>query len=161
MAIILGLAGYAGAGKDTVADILVRKYGFHRVAFADSLKAIAKRLHYWSGEKDDLGRRHLQTLGQTLREELREDIWILTAFKNADWTKNLVFTDVRYENELNAIRANNGLIYRVIRSGPANDHVSEMLPNYHEKYDGYFINDGTIQDLEDLVIKYMNGFPTV
>ena len=38
---IIGLSGYAGAGKDTVADILVREHGFTRVAFADKLKEFA------------------------------------------------------------------------------------------------------------------------
>ena len=35
--IILGLAGQAGAGKDTVADYLVSNYGFMRFAFSDCL----------------------------------------------------------------------------------------------------------------------------
>jgi hypothetical protein len=34
---IVGLAGAAGSGKDTVADILVRYRGFQRLAFADAL----------------------------------------------------------------------------------------------------------------------------
>ena len=38
---IIGLSGYAGAGKDTVADILVEEYGFVKVAFADKLKEFA------------------------------------------------------------------------------------------------------------------------
>lgn len=35
--IILGLAGPAGAGKDTVADYLVHTYGFVKFAFSDAL----------------------------------------------------------------------------------------------------------------------------
>lgn len=34
---ILGLTGAAGSGKDSVADILVAKHGFQRIAFADAL----------------------------------------------------------------------------------------------------------------------------
>lgn len=37
----IGLMGYAGAGKDTVADYLVRTYQYTRVAFADPLKEMA------------------------------------------------------------------------------------------------------------------------
>jgi hypothetical protein len=37
---IIWLSGWAGAGKDTTAAILCKKYGFVRVAFADSLKDI-------------------------------------------------------------------------------------------------------------------------
>lgn len=37
--LLLGLAGRSGAGKDTVADILCEAYQFHRLAFADPLRA--------------------------------------------------------------------------------------------------------------------------
>lgn len=35
---IVGLCGYAGSGKDTLADMLAGKYGYEKVAFADPLK---------------------------------------------------------------------------------------------------------------------------
>lgn len=42
--IVVGLSGYAGAGKDSVADILVSDYGFTKMAFAAPLKAMLRRL---------------------------------------------------------------------------------------------------------------------
>ena len=38
---IVGISGYAQAGKDTVANILYRLYGVRRLAFATALKKIA------------------------------------------------------------------------------------------------------------------------
>lgn len=38
---IIGLTGYAGAGKDTVADLMVTHLGFRKLAFADALRAEA------------------------------------------------------------------------------------------------------------------------
>lgn len=35
---LIGLNGYKGSGKDTVATYLVEHHGFHRLAFADKLK---------------------------------------------------------------------------------------------------------------------------
>lgn len=40
---IIALAGFAGAGKDTAADILVRHAGFHKIAFADALRGEVAR----------------------------------------------------------------------------------------------------------------------
>lgn len=42
--IVVGLSGYAGAGKDAVADILVSDYGFTKMAFADPLKRMLRNL---------------------------------------------------------------------------------------------------------------------
>lgn len=39
--VVLGVNGFAGAGKDTFADILVEKYGFVKMAFADPMREIA------------------------------------------------------------------------------------------------------------------------
>ena len=41
---ILGLTGPPGSGKDTLADHLVEKYNFKRVAFADPIRAQVKFL---------------------------------------------------------------------------------------------------------------------
>lgn len=35
---LIGLSGYAGTGKDTIADILVEQHGFTRHAFADPMR---------------------------------------------------------------------------------------------------------------------------
>jgi hypothetical protein len=45
---IIGITGKAGSGKDTVADILVRKHGFVKVALADPMKEFCARLFDFS-----------------------------------------------------------------------------------------------------------------
>ena len=35
---IIGVCGKGGSGKDTIADYLVKNYGYHRVAAADAMK---------------------------------------------------------------------------------------------------------------------------
>ena len=42
--IIVGISGYKGSGKDSVADILVADYGFTKMAFADPLKRMLRKL---------------------------------------------------------------------------------------------------------------------
>ena len=44
---IIGLCGAQGCGKDTVANILVAKYGFVRISFAAALKDVIAILFSW------------------------------------------------------------------------------------------------------------------
>ena len=37
---IIAFSGKAGSGKDTAADVLVKRHGFKKIAFADPLKAL-------------------------------------------------------------------------------------------------------------------------
>lgn len=48
---ILGVMGQARAGKDTLADYLVAKYGFVRIALADPIKRIVMDLYQMSEEQ--------------------------------------------------------------------------------------------------------------
>lgn len=48
---MLGVAGQAGSGKDTVADYLVSTYGFTKVALADPLKRLAYKVFDFSEDQ--------------------------------------------------------------------------------------------------------------
>lgn len=47
---LIGIAGFAGSGKDTVADYLVTMYSFKRMAFADPLKDAVANIFTWPRE---------------------------------------------------------------------------------------------------------------
>ena len=56
--VIIGINGYARSGKDTVAKILVERYGFKRFSFADHLRACLYELNpivggYWDNSGYD------------------------------------------------------------------------------------------------------------
>jgi hypothetical protein len=69
---IVGLCGQAGAGKDTVADFLVKNHGFVKVALADPLKRICRDVfaftdeQLWgpSSERNKPDERYLRTDGK-------------------------------------------------------------------------------------------------
>jgi hypothetical protein len=44
---IVGLVGFIGAGKGTVADILTRKYGFQKESFANAVKDAVAPIFGW------------------------------------------------------------------------------------------------------------------
>jgi hypothetical protein len=177
---IIGLTGYAQSGKDTVAKVLVEQHGFTRVAFADKIreflyetnpmfdsiagepmfvKARVDRDGWEEAKKSPHIRRLLQTSGVAARKVFGENFWVQQALRQVHFEGNYVITDVRFENEAEAIKKyDTSQLWRVKRLGidPVNSHVSES------QMDGYpvdqiFTNNGTIADLEGLVNSRMQN----
>ena len=168
---IIGLTGYAQSGKDTIANILVEDYGYTRVAFADKIRDFLYEVNpmvgcspsgYLKDYVDLVGwdvakqkpqvRRLLQDLGVGARKVFGEDFWIKQALVSTLKHQKLVVTDVRFINEAGTIRHFEGQIWRIKRNNVAavNDHISEHeLDGYH--VDQIFTNNGSIEDLKDLV----------
>lgn len=141
--ILVGIVGFAGSGKDTVADMLIER-GFVKDSFAKTLKDAASVLFgwdrslldgttiesrnwreipdtYWAKEtdnKDFTPRLALQLLGtEAIRETFAQNFWVSTVIKRyiENGFKNTVITDCRFPNEINAIRDNGGKIIHVSR----------------------------------------------
>jgi hypothetical protein len=176
--LIIGLSGYAQSGKDTVANVLVFKYEFERVAFADAIRSILWEMnpivkdsgftlqsvvHAYGWDKAKVMfsevRRLLQELGVSSRNTLGEDVWVNAVLRKAsDKTKNYVISDVRFENEAAIIKQMDGQLWRVKRPnvGAVNNHISESeLDGY--KVDQILNNGGTIEELELLVQQRMDA----
>jgi len=166
--ILIGVSGRKRHGKDTFAARLVEHHGFTRVAFADPMREMALTLDPiisegwrlselveafgWEEAKANPEvRRTLQRLGtEAGRGVLGESIWVDTAMRHARHLGgHIVFTDCRFPNEAQAVRAAGGLVVRVSRPGFVDDgdtHSSESaLDNY--PFDHIVLNDGTIEDL--------------
>lgn len=171
---ILGLTGYAGSGKDALAKSLKLRGDFYRIAFADKVREMAltlnpdifseeydsyfelrrfvDRVGWDAAKKEDEVREYLQRLGHGSREVLGDDVWVrasrATLIGHLEQNHNVVFTDVRYHNELSFIKANGGKVFRIEREGvvAVNGHITETnvddLP-----VDGVIFNNGSIQDL--------------
>ena len=168
---IVGLSGYAQVGKDTVANHLVEKYGFVKVSFADPIReALYKldpriRIDELNGASlasavDHMGweevkrlssdaRELLQRLGTEVgREMFGADFWVNQGLLRAKEHGNVVFADVRYRNEAEAIKKHGGQVWRISKQGhgPVNGHGSETdLDNYD--FDYQISNDLDVEDL--------------
>ena len=165
---IIGLSGYAQSGKDTVAELLCLNYGYKRVSFADPMREALLRLNPNIGNEplshlvNDYGwelakhnpevRRLLQVFGtQVGREMFGENFWIDLAFKQVTQDR-VVFSDVRFPNEAQAIIKNGGQVWRIQREGhkPVNLHASEIaMDNW--RFDDLILNHGNLDDLADEV----------
>jgi hypothetical protein len=177
---VIGLSGYARTGKDTVARILVDEYSFTRIGFADPLYELMLRLdpyatsagtrlstvvatYGWERAKDTFPevRRLLQQHATPARELIGDDIWIRAAFRKMEPDGRYVITDMRFPNEMRAVREVGGLTVRVHRPGygPANGHISETALD-GERFAYEMWNAGTAADLRDDVadlVRFMEG----
>jgi len=143
---IVALCGFAGSGKDTVADFLVATEKFTRLSIAAVLKDVVSVIFGWDRDllegrtaesrvwretADDHWARVLDMPGFTprmamqrvgtdaLRNNFSEVIW-LEAFlrKLEDTTGDVVVTDARFKNELTALVSRGADVWRVERSAP-------------------------------------------
>lgn len=166
---LIGLTGYARSGKDTVATVLVERFGYTRIGFADAIRDFlimvnpilhsghrlneTVSMYGWEIAKgQDEVRRLLQETGTVARDMFGEDFWINQAFKKLDVAEKVVFTDVRFPNEATAIKMLGGHVWRVERPGVngINGHISESsMDNYTP--DQLIVNSGSIEDLRMLV----------
>jgi len=152
---LIGLSGFARAGKDEVARTLVEEKGWTRIAFADPLKQIAKELG-WDGTKDEAGRRLLQSLGVAVRDHLSPDAWVQAAEDDIERIQGpVVITDVRFPNEVQMIRRRGGKMVRIMRpgTGAVNEHISEHAID-DDDCDLVLANDGSLADLQAAVLRY-------
>jgi hypothetical protein len=144
---IIGIAGYAGSGKSTVAELLIREHGFERLKFADGLKDMLRALGLSDGWIEGdlketpsplfLGhtpRHAMQTLGTEWgRQCIGEDFWVnywtmrVKGRLASSMTSKIVVDDVRYPNELAAVQRFSGRLWWVSRPGvrPSSMHSSE------------------------------------
>ena len=133
---LIGIAGPARAGKDTLASYLLANLsdGWTRSSFADPMKAMLSAIDVdTSDEAKDLpsnqyglSTRHmLQTLGTEWgRDRNGNNFWI-DVFARSNAGKCVIVPDVRFENESDLVRANGVLIHLVGRGGIEGNHVSE------------------------------------
>lgn len=170
MSILIGITGRAGSGKDTVAGYLQHRYGFEPMAFADPLKEAAAILfnlpvYYFHDRElkeqviEDWGmspRRMAQVFGtEAVRANFGADFWIkrwLQEYRSRVVSTNVVLTDVRFNNEAQAVRDLGGTIVHIERPGftcldlAASAHVSEAGA-VRRPVDKVVLNDGSIDDL--------------
>jgi len=141
---IIGICGFIGSGKDTIADYLVNLHHFRRESFANTLKdAVScvfgwdrtmlegrtKQAREWREQRDEwwskrLGmditpRWVLQYWGtEVCRRGFHDNIWIASLenkLRNSE--DDVVISDCRFPNEIAAIKEAGGLVIRVVR-GP-------------------------------------------
>jgi len=208
---IISVSGFIGSGKDTIADYLVTEFGFKRLSFAGTLKDAVAAIFGWDRDlidgttkesrvwrdqvdqwwSDRLGipnltpRYILQHIGtDVFRNHFHDEMWIASAENQIRHSKdNIVITDARFDNEVQAIKRAGGTTIRVERGErpnwykdavayntftydgdrlrakqrleQANIHASEYS-SVGLVYDHLIQNNGTVDDLQQRVKSIVN-----
>lgn len=161
---IVGFCGFIGSGKDTAADYLINYHGFRRDSFANSLKdAVAavfgwdrillegrtkearewrEQVDTWWSERLNMPtltpRWVLQNWGtEVCRQGFHDDIWIASLENRLLKTKDdIVISDVRFPNEIKAIKRAGGKVVRIVRGSDPEWYNDAKLANAGESVIG-------------------------
>ena len=143
---ILGLAGYAGSGKTSIAAEVGRRNNYVMLAFADEVKKIAIQSFGWDGNKDTRGRRLLQILGTEAGRDYDPDIWINRLYSQIMKHRRIIVHDVRFDNEAAFIRNLGGKVIWITRNtAKVGYHRSEHGIS-HKNIDYTLANNLTLED---------------
>lgn len=162
---IIGICGFIGSGKDTIADYLVNFHEFRRDSFASTLKdAVAavfgwdrellegrtKEAREWREQVDPwwaerlsmpnlTPRLILQLWGtEVCRKAFHDDIWIASLENKLRTRKDhVVISDCRFPNEIKAIKAAGGIVIRVKRGADPEWYNDACDVNAGEKCSNY------------------------
>lgn len=175
---IIGILGEKKHGKDTIADFIVKKYNYEKHAFAKPLKEICRLIFGFTDEqlyeeqKDEIDsewnikpRDAFQFIGTELFRNnmyklcpsIKRDVWVNVMKKkiekNIKNNKNTIIADVRFQNEVDMIKKQKGIIIKVFRDNvkSSDNHESENNIKNIKNFDYLITNDGTLQELYDKI----------
>jgi len=105
-------------------------------------------------------RRILQWWGTEYRRTEDADYWTKAWSRKVEQLDlervHVLVDDVRFMNELNAIKGHGGLIIKIERPGfdGANNHASETSLDDYAAWDGTIVNDGTLEEFRAKVEQF-------
>ncbi len=180
---LIGLVGKARAGKDTIGNHLASRYGFVVGKFAAPVRAMITTLYMYAGDTPEETKAWMEDrkeekhpiIGASFRElaqhlgtawgrcAINEDLWANLAENAAEQIltagHHVVFTDLRFPNEVAYIKAKGVFLLYVERpslkakgqglQGEAAAHTSEShIEDIGSKCDEAILNDSDEFDLK-------------
>jgi hypothetical protein len=176
----IALSGVKGSGKSTVSEFLV-DMGYQEETFAGPIKRLVidifqidEKYCYDPAWKevviDELGvsgRQLMQVIGTEIgRNALAKhlpniklrggNLWIHSLMKRVERaTRPVVVSDVRFEDESQIVKALGFTVWKISRPSLEKNSTSNHASEAGCSYDVEIVNDGTIGDLYDKVMKLM------
>lgn len=168
------ICGKARHGKDTVAEIIRNYYEEHEkkvtnLQYSSYIKEYAKKISNWDGSEETKPRELLQQLGTNVIRQKIDPLFFVNRIVDDIKVYNFFFdaitiSDARFKVEVDIPKQNhkNIIAIHIIRPNFDNGlteeqkkHPTEVDLDDYDKYDYEIINDGTIEDLKEKVIKIL------
>ena len=98
----------------------------------------------------------LQRLGTGVRAAIDQEFWVKALFNT--YSDNIIIADVRFPNEVEAVKERGGIVFRIERPGAgAGNHISETALDDYHGFDYIIDNVGTLEDLFNQVKFIVNN----
>lgn len=173
---IIGLVGYKGSGKDVMADFLVQNFGFIKISIAEPIKNACrelfqlsddhfhdrmlkeKKIPFWNLSPREI----MQKVGTDLfRHHFDDQFWVKILDQRIESLKNkvshIVISDIRFQNEADAVHKHGGIIVRIDRFSHVNDyHESEKLDI--QDIDKVIPNRDTINEYRNAIREFIISY---
>lgn len=91
---VIGIVGLIGAGKDTAADHIAEKYGYHIISFRDLVKEVTEK------EGLEPTRENLQMTGKKYREEYGKEYFSRLAVEKAKSIEKSILKEMRTKEDV-------------------------------------------------------------
>lgn len=173
---IIGLCGNKQVGKSTAADMIKIYLASHGIksyiyAFADKLRAclylITGKLAVFSTDESVKNsksnikkneyefytyRELLQIFGTEVGRVISPNIWVDALLRNYSEEEIWIIPDVRFKNEVDAIKDKKGILIKITRDLNNEDsHASEHGLDDYNEYDYVIDNNGDIATLSNKI----------
>lgn len=175
--LLIGIHAKPRSGKDTIADHIVRRYGFLKYGPSFPMKEATAAMFnlplkiFWDEKlKEEVvpywnlsPRQMMQLVGkESSRDIFGEDFWMRhvevkwETIQGPEYSAyyGMVLADIRYGNEVEWIKQRGGIVIYLDRPDRV-EHSTDSHPAEHglprEICTDYICNDGTIRDLQDKV----------
>jgi dephospho-CoA kinase len=166
---IIGIIGRKGTGKSECSKVLIDKYKFTKISFADKMKQIISDLWdipiqhlYDPSMKETFDprwgktyREIMQLFGTEVCRNIAWNTWVYHVEKQFKTAENFIIDDVRFKNEAALIKKYGGILITVVRPLPRSRDAKHLSESEQDEIqpDIVIMNDGTIEDLHRKIEK--------
>lgn len=192
---VIGLGHYSRTGKDSFANYLIEalherdpQLRVGKKPFAEKLKDICHQLYKWDGLREmefydtpegaPLRDVPLPVIGKTpvqiwvdmgtpaVREKVYINTWIDYVLKTDHGLDVLIIPDVRFYNEIEAVRSAGGTLIKIVRPGygPRKTHPDRAVFGY-TGWDNVIGEEGSMKSLQVWADRYaawiLGGLPII